>query len=127
MSIVFTTAILALAPLVAQTLLTDARALYPLLAVAPIVPIIAVSSVLRGYFQGRQNMKPTAYSQVLEQVVRISLIAVFTAAFMPYGLEYAAAGAMISAGCGELASLLYMLYLFKSHKPFRLRRQFLRL
>ncbi|KKI85072.1 MULTISPECIES: stage V sporulation protein B [Shouchella] len=124
LSIVFTTAILVLAPLVAQTLLTDARALYPLLAVAPIVPIIAVSSVLRGYFQGRQNMKPTAYSQVLEQVVRISLIAVFTAAFMPYGLEYAAAGAMISAGCGELASLLYMLYLFKSHKPFRLRRQF---
>ena len=67
-----------------------------MLAIAPIVPIVAVSSVIRGYFQGRQNMKPAAISQVLEQLVRISLIAVLTKAFLPYGIEYAAAGAMFA-------------------------------
>lgn len=124
LSILFTTAMFLLAPLIATTMLTDTRAIYPLFAVIPIVPIIALSSVLRGYFQGRQNMKPTAYAQVIEQIVRITLVAVLTAAFMPFGLEYAAAGAMLSAICGEFASLLYMMFLFKSQKTFRFRRRF---
>ncbi|WP_078390860.1 stage V sporulation protein B [Shouchella patagoniensis] len=124
LSILFTAAMFLLAPLIATTMLTDTRAIFPLFAVIPIVPIIALSSVLRGYFQGRQNMKPTAYAQVIEQIVRITLVAVLTAAFMPFGLEYAAAGAMLSAICGEFASLLYMMFLFKSQKTFRFRRRF---
>ncbi len=124
LSILFTAAMFLLAPLIATTMLTDSRAIFPLFAVIPIVPIIALSSVLRGYFQGRQNMKPTAYAQVIEQIVRITLVAVLTAAFMPFGLEYAAAGAMLSAICGEFASLLYMMFLFKSQKTFRFRRRF---
>ena len=79
---------------------------------------------MRGYFQGRQNMKPTAYSQVIEQVVRITLVALMTTAFLPMGIEYAAAGAMISVVLGELASLLYMVFMFKQKKRFKLRRHF---
>lgn len=124
LSVIFTVTLILLAPIIADTMLTDARAIYPLYAVIPIVPIIALSSVLRGYFQGRQNMKPTAYGQVIEQIVRITLVAVLTAAFMPFGLEYAVAGAMLSAICGELASLFYMIYLFKAQKPFRFRKNF---
>ncbi|WP_332694241.1 stage V sporulation protein B [Halalkalibacter lacteus] len=124
LSIIFTVAMIAFAPFVANMLLTDARAYYPLIAIAPIVPIVALSSVMRGYFQGRQNMKPTAYSQVIEQVVRITLVAVLTSAFLPMGVEFAAAGAMISVVIGELASLLYMIFMFKKNKRFRLRRRF---
>ncbi len=76
------------------------------MAIAPIVPIIAISSVLRGYFQGKQNMKPFAFSQVIEQVARITFIAVLTKAFLPYGIEYAAAGAMLASIIGELVSLI---------------------
>lgn len=47
-----------LAPLISRYLLTDPRSYYPLVGIAPILPIVAVSSVLRGYFQGRQNMSP---------------------------------------------------------------------
>ncbi|TMW73971.1 stage V sporulation protein B [Alteribacter natronophilus] len=124
LSVIFTTAMIIGAPLISRTLLTDARAFYPLVAIAPIVPVVAVSSVLRGYFQGLQNMKPTAYSQVIEQVVRITLVATFTMAFLPYGIEYAAAGAMISVVIGELASLIYMIFQFKRRKKFKVRRQF---
>ena len=52
LSAIITPVFLIYAPLMADTLLTDKRTLYPLLAVTPVVPIIAVSSVLRGYFQG---------------------------------------------------------------------------
>ncbi|GAE25934.1 stage V sporulation protein B [Halalkalibacter wakoensis JCM 9140] len=124
LSVIFTIAMIAFAPFVANTLLTDSRALYPLIAIAPIVPIVALSSIMRGYFQGRQNMKPTAYSQVIEQVVRITLVAVMTSAFLPMGVEYAAAGAMASVVIGELASLVYMIFMFKRNKRFRVRRDF---
>ncbi|TWI56266.1 stage V sporulation protein B [Halalkalibacter nanhaiisediminis] len=124
LSIIFTIAMVVFAPFIAQTLLTDARAYFPLIAIAPIVPIVALSSVMRGYFQGKQNMKPTAYSQVIEQVVRITLVAVMTSAFLPMGVEYAAAGAMISVVIGELASLVYMIFMFKMNKRFQVRRGF---
>jgi stage V sporulation protein B len=77
LSIIFTPALILLAPYLTEALFTDDRIYYPLVAIAPIIPIVAISSVIRGYFQGRQNMKPSAYSQVIEQVVRITLIAVF--------------------------------------------------
>jgi stage V sporulation protein B len=124
LSIIFTPALIFLAPYLSETLFTDPRTQLPLLAIAPIVPIVAVSSVLRGYFQGRQNMRPSAISQVIEQLVRITLIAVLTKTFMPYGIEYAAAAAMVASVIGELISLLYLMTTFKLKKKFRLRKNF---
>jgi stage V sporulation protein B len=124
LSIVFTPTLILLAPYLANTLFTDPRTYYPLVAIAPMVPIIAISSVLRGYFQGRQNMRPAAYSQVIEQVVRIALIAILTKAFLPYGIEYAAAAAMVASVIGELFSLFYLMTTFKLKKRFRLRKNF---
>jgi stage V sporulation protein B len=124
LSIIFTTAMILLAPILSHTLLTDHRTYWPLIAISPIVPIVALSSVIRGYFQGRQNMKPAAYSQVIEQIVRITLVAVFTKALLPYGVEYAAAGAMISVVFGELISLIYMIMMFKLKKRIQVRKNF---
>src|SRR5579875_1490197 len=72
LSVIFTPALLLLAPFLSTTLFTDQRIYYPLMAIAPVIPVSAVSSVLRGYFQGRQNMRPAANSQILEQLVRIT-------------------------------------------------------
>ncbi|WP_456274911.1 stage V sporulation protein B [Bacillus sp. AK031] len=124
LSMIFTPALILLAPYLSETLFTDSRTYYPLVAIAPIIPIVAISSVIRGYFQGRQNMKPAAISQVIEQVVRICLIALMTKAFLPYGIQYAAAGAMAASVIGELASLLYMFTAFKLKKKFKVRRNF---
>ncbi len=124
LSLIFTPALILLAPYLSQTLFTDPRTYYPLVAIAPIIPVVAISSVLRGYFQGRQQMKPPAYSQVIEQVVRITLIAVLTKTFLPYGIEYAAAAAMVASVLGELASLVFLFTYFKRKKTFRMRKQF---
>ncbi|WP_028783325.1 stage V sporulation protein B [Thalassobacillus devorans] len=125
LSIIFTILMVLLAPWVANHLLTDSRTVVPLLVISPIVPIIAISSVLRGYFQGRQNMKPQAFSMVIEQIVRIISVAFFTNLLLPYGIEYAAAGAMASVILGELASLLFMLRMFSIKKRFKVRKKFL--
>ncbi len=121
LSIVFLIGLLLIAPIVATKFLTDERTLYPLLAISPMVPISAVSSVIRGYFQGRQNMKPQSYAQVIEQIVRICCVSFLVKLFLPYGVEFAAAGAMFSVIVGELCSLFYMLRMFKVKKRFKLR------
>ncbi|MRG88252.1 stage V sporulation protein B [Salinibacillus xinjiangensis] len=121
LSTVFTVAFLFISPIVAQYLLTDERTLYPLYAISPIIPIVAMSAVLRGYFQGRQNMKPQAISQVIEQIVRIALVAFLTKMLLPYGVEFAASGAMISVVIGEFCSLMYIIYQFKTNKRIKLR------
>jgi len=124
LSLIITPALLLLAPMLANILFTDVRTVYPLIAIAPAVPIIAISSVLRGYFQGRQNMRPSAFSQIVEQLVRITLIALVTKAFLPYGVEYAAASAMGASVVGELIALIYLMTTFKLKKRFKLRKDF---
>lgn len=123
-SLVFTIGMIFAIPYIATTLLTDERTLYPLMAISPIVPIIAVASVLRGYFQGRQNMKPQSYAQVIEQIIRISCVFFLVKWTLPYGVEFAAAGAMISVVIGEFISLIFMLYLFKRKKVVSVRHRF---
>lgn len=112
-SIILTLAMLVLIPVSAKYMFADTRVVYPLIAITPVIPIVAVSSVLRGYFQGIRNMKPYAWSGIVEQVVRISLVATLANLLMPYGVAYAAAGAMIAGSAGECASLFYMLHAFK--------------
>ncbi|HLS07575.1 stage V sporulation protein B [Lentibacillus sp.] len=123
-SIIFTIGMIVLAPFIATTLLTDERTLYPLIAISPIVPIIAISSVLKGYFQGLQNMKPQSYALVIEQLVRITCVAFFIKLLLPYGVEFAAAGAMFSVILGELASMLYLAGVFKRQKIVQVRHRF---
>ena len=43
--------------------LTDPRSYYAFMAMIPIIPIGAVSGVLKGYFRGRQTMNPIAIAQ----------------------------------------------------------------
>lgn len=123
-SVLFTIGMMITSPIIANTLLTDSRTVFPLLAISPIVPIIALSSVIKGYFQGKQNMKPQSYAQVIEQIVRIMCVALFVKLLLPFGVEYAAAGAMFSVILGEGISLLYMFFHFKRKKPFKIRYRF---
>lgn len=47
------------------------NAKYPMMVIAPSLLLVPIMTAYRGYFQGMQNMKPTAVSQVIEQVCRV--------------------------------------------------------
>lgn len=49
------------------------KAYLAIMAIAPTVFFICVSSAFRGYFQGLQNMIPTAVSQVIEAVGKLGI------------------------------------------------------
>lgn len=99
--------------LIVRLLFTDQRAHIVFLASLPVIPIATISAVLRGYFQGRHNMSPTAYSQLTEQIVRLALVFVMTSAWMDRGIEYATAGAVASIIFGELCGFLYIFWQYR--------------
>jgi stage V sporulation protein B len=99
---------LGLADWVATAVMTDARVHTAFLTMIPVLPLVAVSSIWRGYFQGKQNMLPTAFSSTTETLVRIVLTLLLAALLAPLGLEAAAAGAMLGMVAGEAAGLLVL-------------------
>ena len=95
-----------LAPVLSALQGADLAAGYVFLA--PAVLLCAVISVLRGYFQGRGRMAPTALSEVLETLVKAGL-GVFFALLFRGDAPRAARFALLAVTLSEGAALIYLL------------------
>lgn len=100
---------------ISNVILKDPRTYYSIMLYIPCIPVIASASALKGYFYGLQEVTPTAWSQIVEQIVRISLVTIMAAHFLDKGLEYACAVATIGMTLGEISNLL-LLYIIYKHK-----------
>ncbi len=116
LSICFAILCVGYADWITKHLFTDDRVYYTFLAMSPIILIGGISSVYRGYFQGLHNMLPTALSQIAETAIRIVTVLTFSYMMLPYGVEYAAAGAMAGVVVGEIIGLLVLLTQFRSDR-----------
>lgn len=97
------------APLIAHDLARDPRAVLSIRSIAPAVFLVAGMSAYRGYFQGYQNMIPTAVSQLLEQASRVAAILALVALLAPLGLAWQAAGATFGAVVGALVGMVFLI------------------
>jgi len=97
---------------VAAVIAKDVRAYWSLAVISPAIFFVAAMSAFRGYFQGLQNMMPTALSQVVEQSVRVLTMFIAASILLPRGVEYAAAGATFGAVTGGLAGLLLLIAIY---------------
>ena len=91
----------------------DSRAYYALVVLTPAVFFSSILASFRGYFQGYQMMTPPAVSQILEQLVRVTVMIGLAYFLLPRGLEYAAAGAAFGAVPGGLTGLLVLTWFFR--------------
>lgn len=85
-------------------------AAHTIVALAPTAFFISVMSALRGYFQGRSNMVPTAVSQVIEAVSKVA-IGVGLAAYIirQYDSDaWAAVGAIIGVSVSAALGMTYL-------------------
>ena len=113
------------APFLATTVLKQPRAYWPIVAVAPAIFFASIMSVYRGYFQGHQNMTPTAVSQVIEQLCRVTAVLILAFWLFPRGLEYAAAGATFGAVIGGIAGVIVLMVFYSRFEKKRPRDQIL--
>ncbi|KZE66897.1 stage V sporulation protein B [Paenibacillus jamilae] len=114
---------LVFAPWITSHLLTDSRVYYTFVSMSPMIVIVAVSSAYRGYFQGKQNMIPSASSSIAETVMRIFCVIWFAYLLLPHGIAYAAAGAMLGALAGEFIGMVVLLwqYAWNQRKDYTLQ------
>jgi O-antigen/teichoic acid export membrane protein len=83
--------------------------------------VVPFMSLIRGYFQGHQSMGPSAVSQVVEQIVRITftlLGAYVVLHFFHGGTVKAVSVATFAAFVGAIGSLLTLFWYWYKRKPY---------
>lgn len=88
----------------------DPRAKMAVQVLAPTVFFVTLLASSRGYLQGWQRMTPTAVSQIVEQIFRVITMILLADLFLPWGLDYAAAGASLGALAGAVTGLVVLVY-----------------
>lgn len=112
------------------TLFKSPLSIFALKILAPTVLVVAILGVIRGFFQGLGTMVPSAFSQVIEQVVN-AIVSVAAAMILygygariggvlgdaeKYGSAYGAAGGTLGTNLGAVAALLFIGLLFLAYK-----------
>lgn len=94
----------------------------PLRVLAPTIFVVAVAGTLRGFFQSRKTMIPTAVSQIIEQVFN-ALISIFAAWLLVKASTAATKDSMGAAGgtlgtlIGALAAMTFLTFLYAAYRP----------
>lgn len=105
----------ALAP-VMSAVQREADAVFAYRMLAPSVLAVSVISCFRGYFQGKNNFLPTALSEILEQIVKISL-GLFFAYTYRQNIAQAVAYCLLAVTVSEAAAALFMIVWYRISEP----------
>jgi stage V sporulation protein B len=82
------------------------------LAIAPSVFLVCIISAFRGYFQGLQNMIPTATSQIIEQLVKAVFAITLALVFVKASVLWAVFGTILAVTISESAALIFLIITF---------------
>lgn len=85
-------------------------------AIAPVIFFAAITAAYRGLFQGLQNMRAVAYSQLADQVMLVGATLLFSYLLLPQGLSIAAAGANLGAVPGAVGATLMLVFIYRRHR-----------
>lgn len=100
-----------------ETVLKNPGTSLSLQAIAPSLFFVPIMSAYRGYFQGRQNMNPTALSQFFEQLFRVVVGLSLAYYLIPTGLEATNAGATFGCTAGAVAGLVVVIGIYLLNLP----------
>jgi len=104
-----------------STMMGDTDAALSIVALAPAVLLVCMTATYRGYCQGRSNMIPTAYGQVIEEVGKliVGLALAWLLVRGGKGLPAASAGAILGVTVGSGLVLAYMVWYKHKYYPSR--------
>ncbi len=98
---------------IANTVICLPGTKYTMMALSPALFFVCASSVIRGYFQGMQDMKATGTTQVLEQIFNCVLTIVLVLLLSDMSAEYMAAGGHAATSISCALSFLYLIGYYK--------------
>ena len=106
---------------ITMTLMRTPLSIFAVKTLVPVLLIVALLGVMRGFFQGLGTMMPSAVSQIVEQIAN-AIVSVWAAYVLfaagekagallgdpaNYAAAYGAAGGTIGTGVGALVALLF--------------------
>ena len=94
----------------------DTKAYYSLIGISFAPIVISFVTIFRGFFQGLQNMTPSAISQIIEQLGRVIFGVGLAVILLPKGIEYSAGGAAFGATAGAVLGASYLYSKYKTIK-----------
>ncbi len=89
---------------------------YVMQVLAPAIAFVSASAVFRGYFAGLNDMKPTSYSQIIEQFFNCVLSITFVYALLGKEPYIMAAGGNLSTTLAILLTFVYLIIYYKKKK-----------
>lgn len=95
---------------ISTNLLNEPRSYYALICIGLVLPFISISSILRGYFFGKQKMLPHVLSNITEDVIRLIALIIGIPIFLSKGLEYAVAFVVLVNIISEFTSILILFF-----------------
>ena len=104
--------IIILAPFIANNLLHNEILYYPIISIGITLPFITTSSIIKGYFFGKEKMFPNVVSNMIEQITRIISIIFIIPYLLKINISYAVSGLVfincLSESLGIITLLLFM-------------------
>ncbi len=86
------------------------------IAIAPALVSASLISVVKGYFQGVENMFPSSVAIIFEQIFKL-IVGLFLAyRLLKYGVEYAVMGSILAVSISEVVTLIIMFVNYAWHK-----------
>lgn len=98
-----------LAPFISNNLLHNPDTYYPIISIAFVIPFISLSSIIRGYFFGKQKMLPHTVSNVIEQIFRLLIIVIFLPKILKYGTVITVSAYILFNIISEIISIIVFL------------------
>lgn len=108
--------ILFIAKYLANNLLHKNSIYYPLIAIGSILPFITLSSIIKGYFFGKEKVFPITLSNIIEQIARLLLTTTVVAKMMNHSLIAAVTTVVLINIISEGASIIILLFFLPKDK-----------
>lgn len=102
--------LLIISPILAKYLLHAEDLYYPLISIGITLPFIAISSIIKGYFFGKEKVFPCTLSNIIEQIVRLILTILIVGNMMQYGLTIAIIFVVLINILSEGFSIIVLLF-----------------
>lgn len=104
-----------------NNLLHEPRVYLGIIAISFVLPFISISSIIRGYFFGKQRMIPHVISNITEDIVRLIILIVGIPIFLQKGIEVTIMFIVLSNIASELTSI-FILFFFLP-KKFKIKKE----
>lgn len=97
-------------PFIANVLLKEPDSKLLIMSMALVLPFISLSSIIRGYFFGKQRMFPHTLSNIIEQIVKLGLIFIIIPILMKKSIILAVSGLILLNIISEIVSIIVFLF-----------------